>query len=126
MNYKTQIELIYRVYVRQMENVDLRIDSLKDELIDMFHVRASFDQERNEDYEMPIRREDVEVAENKGYFLNKTHAGSFVAIRSLYVQIVCDTLKQAEEFLQDVNGTFPGTFAVQQIVREYFTDMQAV
>jgi len=123
MNWKTQVELVYRVFGRQMEDTTLRFDDMRNELQELYPVRSSFGEIRQ--YNWPVDPEKLKEIEAKGYFVVMSVDRPCVVIRELPITIICDGLEHAEEQLAPLNEKFPNKFAVIRVVKEIITEMQA-
>jgi len=124
LKWKTDVQLIYRIFVRQFEDVNLAVRLMIEEMGMNFPVRVNFND--TEETHWPIPSERVEELQKKGYFICYLGKKPHVVIRELEINIVCDSFEHAEKIITEVISVFGNKFAVMRIVREYLTEIQAV
>jgi hypothetical protein len=124
MKWRTNIELTYRVFARQLEDSTLAFDQMLDDIQMDYPVRASFG-EITEDF-WPIRPEDLEKAAEKGLFVTERRDKSYVVVRSMQISIVCDDLDAAKDDIGLIVSKYEDQFAVANVVQEFITEIQAV
>jgi hypothetical protein len=135
MSWTSTIELRYRVYVRQHQDVELQIGEMGNVLQRLVHrlnqdaaskLELSFG-EIVDDY-WPVAPEALEGTRSKGYLITSLSGGRpCLVVRELPVKIMFSPDGwQFEDILTAIEKECPNAFAVIQILHDKFTDLQAV
>lgn len=122
MHYKTELRLIYRRFVRTLEDTDLAFEDVRREIQDLEPIRASFS--NTEDECWPVRPEKTQEFQDKGYLLYLSGNPS-IAVREMTISVVADSYTDAETRLARILSRFPNKFAAITISREYVTEVFA-
>jgi hypothetical protein len=120
------VELVYRVFARQLEDTSPRFDEIVQRLHSstalLTHERVDRIGEV-ENYYLPCSPEDVEKARERGLLLTEFDGKLCYVIRQQTLRIRSETAGSMLELLRE---DFRGQFAVMRMVEDVLTEVVAV
>ena len=125
MQWMNKIELSFRVYLRQHEDVEHRLN----EVVGRLDTSCSSDVNYGEAFDTywPIRPQDVEVAREHGLFVTEKGDKLCLVIRELPITLEVADPDDLDELLVEVSEGMPlNQFAVIRVLREALTEIQAI
>ena len=129
--WNSYIELAYSVFVRQYENVQYKIDSAKKSFLDVWNSHAITSKylvefEEPFDTYWPVKPEDIEKCEKKGYLLTNYEDTKCVVVREVSARINISEINFHVNIQSLVEKACNEEFAVIRVVREKTLEIQAI
>jgi len=128
--WNSYVELKYRVFVRQAEDVQYKIDEARRKFLDIWEshiitkeIPVTF-QEVFDEY-WPIKSEDIKKCEQKGYLLTEYQSHKCIIVRELPIRLDISKVDPHIDIGYMVEKACENNFAVIQVVREKTLEIQA-
>lgn len=118
-----RIEIIYRVYLRQIENAESKFNEIT-HLLESNLPDLDIEYDETTDIYQPIKPENLDAARKRGLLLVEKDGIMFIVMRQLPITIEYED--DPEQIVEDVLSVCGNVFAVVKISREYLTELQAV